>query len=119
MSRATKPKQHVLGGLKQHRHTLSWSWGPGGQTSKTKMPPGLVLSGGSKGEVSLASDGHCNPWCPLACGRIITQHDHNCSPLHVFGFSPCLFLSGFRAYPEFRVIPSPPLPKLFLQRPLF
>lgn len=31
--------------------TLARSWGPGGQTAKTKVPRGLVLSGGSEGKV--------------------------------------------------------------------
>ena len=52
MSGAAKTKHHVLGGLKQHRQTLSQSRRPGGQTSKTQVPWGLVLSGGSEGEVS-------------------------------------------------------------------
>ena len=68
----------------------------------------------------LASVGHSSLWCPLACGCIVTQCDLSCSPLlRVSGFSPCLFPSGFRAHPEFRIIPSPPLPKLLLQRPFF
>ena len=77
VSGAAKTKHNVLGGLKQHRQTLSQSWGPGGQTSKSKVPPGLVLPGGPEGEVPLqgllASAGHCNSWRPLACGYVITH----------------------------------------------